>query len=202
MSDDATTHYPWPRGGIIGPNHPIALTVLSGALSGQSFELRRGEQIIGRGPQVDIRIDDTGVSREHAKLIWTPHGVFNLLDLRSTNGTAVNGNRIDVAILRAGDRIQLGPQVELGFGPSLHPDELRRREQAARRLREQLSVRQLQVAKLVAEGASNREIAERLGIRVRTVESHLDHIYGQLAIGSRTELTRAIVEAGLLTPAS
>src|SRR5690606_4976133 len=91
VSDDATTHYPWPRGGIIGPNRPIALTVLSGALSGQSFELRRGEQIIGRGPQVDIRIDDTGVSREHAKLIWTPHGVFNLLDLRSTNGTAVNG---------------------------------------------------------------------------------------------------------------
>lgn len=44
----------------------------------------------------------------------------------------------------------------------------------------------------------NREVAERLGLRDRTVESHLDHIYAQLQLGSRSALTRVIVEAGLL----
>ena len=43
-------------------------------------------------------------------------------------------------------------------------------------------------------------IAEQLGISPRTVTSHLDHIYGRLGIGSRTALTRWIIENGLLEP--
>ena len=178
---------------------PTVLTVLTGACKGQRFELSIGEQIIGRGERVDICIDDTGVSREHAKLVWTLQGVVNLIDLRSTNGTAVNGHRVDVAVLRPGDRIQLGPEVELWFGhePPTIADE--QREHLAKRLRKLLSARQLQVAKLVAEGLANKDIADRLGITARTVESHLDHIYRVLEISSRSALTRVIVEAGLCT---
>lgn len=182
------------------PGKTATLTVLGGSLRGRSFALRRGENVIGRGEHVGVQVDDSGVSREHAKIVWTPPGVFNLLDLDSTNGTAVNGTLIDVAVLRSGDRIGLGPEVELRFGyevPDLGAEE---RDAAARRLRTKLSARQMQVAKLVAEGRSNREVAEHLGLRVRTVESHLDNIYAALEIGSRTALTRAIVEAGLLAP--
>lgn len=199
MNDEPTTPCAWPRGAVVSPHHPPALAVLTGAHRGRSFGLRRGEQVIGRGEQACIRIDDSGVSRAHAKLVWTPQGVVNLLDLCSTNGTAVNGSPIDVAVLRFGDRIQIGPEVELWFGhepPAVSSED---HEAAAKRLRKLLSARKLQVAILVAEGLSNREVAERLGIRVRTVESHLDHVYSELGINSRSALTRAIVEAGLLT---
>ncbi|HLT38577.1 MAG TPA: FHA domain-containing protein [Enhygromyxa sp.] len=182
---------------MVSHGQPAMLTVLTGACRGTRFELGIGEQIIGRGERADIRIDDTGVSREHAKLVWTLQGVVNLIDLRSTNGTAINGHRIDAAVLRPGDRIQIGPEVELWFGHQPPTIAGEQREDAAKRLRKLLSARQLQVARLVAEGLSNKDIAERLGIRVRTVESHLDHVYRELGISSRSALTRVIVEAGL-----
>ncbi|MGA9597194.1 MAG: LuxR C-terminal-related transcriptional regulator, partial [Acidimicrobiia bacterium] len=51
-----------------------------------------------------------------------------------------------------------------------------------------LTPRQLELAELVAKGMSNAEIAEELFISIRTVHSHLDHIYTRLGIGSRAAL--------------
>jgi DNA-binding CsgD family transcriptional regulator len=48
------------------------------------------------------------------------------------------------------------------------------------------------VAELVAEGRTNREVAEALVLGERTVETHLTHIYGKLGVRSRTELTRTL----------
>ncbi|WP_436794130.1 helix-turn-helix transcriptional regulator [Actinospongicola halichondriae] len=52
-----------------------------------------------------------------------------------------------------------------------------------------LTAREHEVAVEVAQGLSNREVADRLFISIRTVTSHLDHIYTKLGIGSRAELT-------------
>ena len=57
-----------------------------------------------------------------------------------------------------------------------------------------LTAREREVAEVVAEGLSNREVANRLFISVRTVTSHLDHIYTKLGIGSRRELADLVRE--------
>ncbi len=53
-------------------------------------------------------------------------------------------------------------------------------------LQEPLSERELEVLALVAEGFSNREIAERLVITTATVKKHLEHIYTRLDVHNRT----------------
>jgi DNA-binding NarL/FixJ family response regulator len=54
--------------------------------------------------------------------------------------------------------------------------------------REALTQRELQVAALAAEGYSNREIAEKLVVTVKTVEWHLGHAYTKLEVTSRRDL--------------
>jgi DNA-binding CsgD family transcriptional regulator len=51
-----------------------------------------------------------------------------------------------------------------------------------------LSKRELEIARLVGDGMSNREIAEKLFISTRTVDAHLEHIFGKLDICKRAQL--------------
>ena len=62
-----------------------------------------------------------------------------------------------------------------------------------------LSAAETRVALLVAEGLSNRQIAEQLFISRHTVESHLKHAFVKLRVRSRVELTRIILESGTET---
>lgn len=61
---------------------------------------------LGRGTDVDIRIDDPGVSRHHAEIVLGAD--VTIRDLGSTNGTLVDGRMISTVVLRDGARIQLG----------------------------------------------------------------------------------------------
>jgi predicted ATPase/DNA-binding CsgD family transcriptional regulator len=57
-----------------------------------------------------------------------------------------------------------------------------------------LTRREKEIAGLVADGLGNREIAERLYLSKRTVDSHLEHIFGKLGFSSRTQLTAWVIE--------
>jgi DNA-binding CsgD family transcriptional regulator/tetratricopeptide (TPR) repeat protein len=61
-----------------------------------------------------------------------------------------------------------------------------------------LTPRQLEVLRLVAEGLSNEEIAERLYLSKKTVEHHVSAIYTKLGVGSRTNAVDAAAEVGAL----
>jgi DNA-binding NarL/FixJ family response regulator len=62
---------------------------------------------------------------------------------------------------------------------------------------EPLTAREIAVLRHLAGAASNREIAERLGIGVRTVETHLANIYGKLLVRGRTEAMLWAIRAGI-----
>lgn len=83
------------------------LVVTRGPDAGITFPLRFGLQKIGRDPRCDIHLDDTETSRSHAQILWDKEGVL-LRDLKSSNGTMVNGEPIVERFLRNGDRIRIG----------------------------------------------------------------------------------------------
>ena len=60
-----------------------------------------------------------------------------------------------------------------------------------------LSKRELEVARLVAQGLTSQEVATDLGISPRTVTTHLSNIYDRLGLPGRAALARYIVQRGL-----
>lgn len=66
---------------------------------------------IGRGSAADLKIDDPGISRQHARIdvgVVNGHPTVTVTDLRSTNGVIVDGRRVDTAALANGSQVRLG----------------------------------------------------------------------------------------------
>lgn len=83
------------------------IRVQAGTASVPQKDLTQDVTVIGRGSNADLRLDDTGVSRQHAEIRREGDDVV-LVDLGSTNGTMVNGRHIERVRLTPGDRIELG----------------------------------------------------------------------------------------------
>lgn len=92
------------------------LNVLEGCHHGKVFALRGGDNLLGRAQEANVQLDDHGVSRRHARLRVDVSGEVELLDLGSTNGTFVNGERISKESLKLGDRIRVGRGAVLELG--------------------------------------------------------------------------------------
>jgi diguanylate cyclase (GGDEF)-like protein len=93
---------------------PTLLVVAGRNCTGKTLSLA-GDVVVGRHGRADFPLDEEGVSRRHASFRVAPDGSVSVSDLGSTNGTFVNGERIQSAVLRDGDKIQLGLTAILGF---------------------------------------------------------------------------------------
>lgn len=91
------------------------LTITTGPGAGQVLELTQGELVIGRSAPAGLIIAHPEISRRHARLVYQ-QGRYMLEDLGSSNGTFLNGQRLQAPQLLAnGAEIQLGSEVKLAF---------------------------------------------------------------------------------------
>ena len=63
-------------------------------VDGKRFLLNKARTSVGRDASADIQINDNGLSRKHFEIIWDGKNAA-IHDLKSTNGTSVNGKKID-----------------------------------------------------------------------------------------------------------
>jgi diguanylate cyclase (GGDEF)-like protein len=92
-------------------NQDAALVVIYGVDLGRKYDLKLEEIIIGRSSKAEICVDEDSVSRNHAQLSNTKHGVL-IQDLGSTNGTFVNDLLVERAQeLRNGDLVKIGRTI-------------------------------------------------------------------------------------------
>ena len=83
----------------------------------QVYQINSNETVVGRSSDADFRLVDLYVSRHHARIV-RKNGKYQIVDLNSTHGTFINGQRVEDQALRDGDQVRLG-RKELLFGTRL-----------------------------------------------------------------------------------
>lgn len=109
--------------GIDGlPEGSALLVVKRGPNAGSRFLLDQPTTSAGRHPDSDIFLDDVTVSRRHAEFrLESNH--FHVVDVGSLNGTYVNREPVDSAVLANGDEVQIGKFRLVFLTGSLLPDQ-------------------------------------------------------------------------------
>lgn len=172
-----------------------------------------GDLLIGRATDCQLRLHGGLVSRHHARLSMTPKGVL-LEDLGSRNGVVVNGEKVQGRrLLRHGDIIGIGmASLELlderivrhaphlstlppASPPYMHPDVDDDQETVTLSV---LSRREQEVLELLVLGHTQREVAARLCISPKTVETHRRRICEKVGCHTRAELVSYAISAGVL----
>ena len=178
---------------------------------GDDLEVAR-ELVVGRSAACDVRLDDDLVSRRHARFAVLDADLV-VEDLGSRNGVLVNERKISAAtVLGHGDVVGVGLQTfEVVDAVVLEESDTQPRMRIARgesdvdaaqvtstaRL-DHLSDRERQVLQLVVLGHTQKEIAARLHLSVKTVETHRTNVARKLGCRTRAELVAYAISAGLL----
>jgi DNA-binding CsgD family transcriptional regulator len=159
--------------------------------------IESGRITVGRQDDNDIALPgDMRVSRHHAEVVEQDGG-WVLRDLRSRNGTFLNGRRITESGLRGGDHLKIGSSTfvfKLEGDPMATVTDAQASETATG---PNLSAREKEVLALLCRGMTDQEIAESMFISLSTVRSHLERIRDKTGCRRRSELTRLAIERGL-----
>jgi ABC transport system ATP-binding/permease protein len=81
----------------ISPEHPFTFRLLPGSM-----------KTVGRAPRADFIVDAALVSRLHCRLTLDRGGRLEIEDLGSTNGTWLNGRKVERSLLNEGDTLKIG----------------------------------------------------------------------------------------------
>lgn len=186
------------------------------------IEIRIGEFVIGRAPECDLRLSGGLVSRNHARLRCCGEHLL-VEDLGSRNGVVVNDRKItEPTELAHGDVIRIGletlevideyvlqhpahlttlppppPASPFPVPPGESDVDAPDQPTVAARI-DVLSDREREVLELIVLGHTQREIAQRLFVSVKTIESHRARVVEKLGCHTRAELVSYALAAGLL----
>ncbi len=160
--------------------------------------LRGGRVTIGRNADNDIVLpSDMRVSRHHSAFELR-EGEWFVTDLRSRNGTHVNGKRVSECSLKSGDRIKIGGST---FSFTAGEDPFATIGDASaepgQSIKVPLSDREREILALLCRGSTDQQIGNELLISLATVRSHLDRIRDKTGCRRRPDLTRLAIDLGL-----
>jgi hypothetical protein len=150
------------------------LVIAEGREAGREFVFDQNPVIIGRTPECDVILYDAGVSRQHARIVELA-GDFWLEDMGSSNGTLVNGCKVERQLLKEGDCIALGGIV-FSFRPA-EVDEARSPDAPAGGPHTRiLSMAELKRSRnkgvaLLPEGAGRSQLDELGGRKTKTIRA-------------------------------
>jgi cytochrome c5 len=133
------------------------LQVVSGAQAGALLRLAEGGELseltVGSQASRDVRLEDAGVSHLHARLLGGG-ARWKVVDLTSAEGTYVNGRRVDVSFITAGDRLRFGSVECIFHAPSARSYTARRVQVQGRKVPSWLVVTALVVTIAGAAGVN------------------------------------------------
>jgi DNA-binding CsgD family transcriptional regulator len=159
-----------------------------GMQAGLRIRLDQEVATFGRHEDNGYVLADPRVSRMHAELRKKGNVVI-VTDLGSSSGTMVNGERIGgPTVARHGDTISFGPltaSLEDPAGSGQPEDATLVFSTPEVETGPHLSPRQQQVLELMAEGMTNPQIGEQLGISERTVKAYAQELYDRLGVRNR-----------------
>ena len=172
-----------------------------GSLAGRVLRLDQDDATIGRREDNAYVISDPRVSRVHAE-VRREAGSVIVTDLGSSAGTKVNGTAIvGPTVIRHGDRVSFGPVTATFEDPAAasQPEDATMVFDVPKvETGPHLSPRQQQVLELMAEGMTNAEIGEELGVTERTVKAYAQELYDKLGVRNRAGAVAEAAKLGLL----
>lgn len=180
--------------------------------TGHVVELAADVTTVGRGPGVDLALDDPSVSRLHAELVRRGPYVY-VADLGlSTNGTRVNGRPVSRRVLVSGDVVTFGMARTRAGGMDRSGEDLT--VEVGRAVAPTLTRREVEVLEVLCRPAlrqdaflapaSARAVADELVVTEAAVKQHLLRLYVKfrIAAGSdrRARLANEVIAAGVVRP--